>query len=146
MPVNSVSYQIRAPIPERKARCVNKELDSCNSSTAIQRMNQVSFHNQCTWSRCLWPVRQCDNSPTNSMHPSSRRPGPRLNIKTIFSRYVIPMLKIRRSWGRRIFNMGIPMLVRRHRYFETAPGGRADLVCEFRIRFFGQWSLRYVSI
>ena len=31
------------------------------------------------------------------------------------------MLKIRRSWDRLIFNMGIPMLVRRHLYIETAP-------------------------
>ena len=29
-------------------------------------------------------------------------------------RYAIPMLKIRRSWDRLIFNMGIPILVRRH--------------------------------
>ena len=49
------------------------------------------------------------------------RPGPRLNIKTVFLRYGIPMLKIRRSWGRLIFNMGIPILVIRHLYIETAP-------------------------
>ena len=30
----------------------------------------------------------------------------------------IPMLKIRRSWDRRIFNMGMPILVR-HLYIET---------------------------
>ena len=33
----------------------------------------------------------------------------------------IPMLKIRRSRDRLIFNMGIPTLVRRHLYIETAP-------------------------
>ena len=33
----------------------------------------------------------------------------------------IPMLKIRRSWDRLIFNMGIPILVRRHLYIETVP-------------------------
>ena len=33
----------------------------------------------------------------------------------------IPMLKIRRSWDRLILNMGIPLLVRRHLYIETAP-------------------------
>ena len=32
----------------------------------------------------------------------------------------IPMLKIRWSWSRLIFNMAIPILVRRHLYFETA--------------------------
>ena len=31
------------------------------------------------------------------------------------------MLKIRRSWDRLIFNMGMPILVRRHLYNETAP-------------------------
>ena len=33
----------------------------------------------------------------------------------------IPMLKIRRSRDRLIFNMGIPILVRQHLYIETAP-------------------------
>ena len=33
----------------------------------------------------------------------------------------IPMLKIRRSPDRLIFNMGIPILVRRHIYVETVP-------------------------
>ena len=32
---------------------------------------------------------------------------------------VIPVLKIRRSQGRLIFNMGIPIPVRRHLYIET---------------------------
>ena len=31
------------------------------------------------------------------------------------------MLKIRQSWDRLVFNMGIPILVRRHLYIETAP-------------------------
>ena len=31
------------------------------------------------------------------------------------------MLKVRRSWDRLIFNMGIPILVTRHRYIEAAP-------------------------
>ena len=34
----------------------------------------------------------------------------------------IPMLKIRQSQDRLIFNMGIHILVRRHLYIETAPG------------------------
>ena len=47
--------------------------------------------------------------------------GPRLNIKTVFPRYIaIPVLKIRRSRDRLVFNMGIPILVRRHLYIETA--------------------------
>ena len=43
-------------------------------------------------------------------------PGPRLNIKIVFPRYGISMLKIRRSWDRLIFSMGNPMLIRRHLY------------------------------
>ena len=48
-------------------------------------------------------------------------PGLRRNIKTVFPRYGIPMLKISRSWDRLIFNMGIPILVRRHIYIEMTP-------------------------
>ena len=48
-------------------------------------------------------------------------PGPRLNINTVFPRYWIPMLKIRRSRDRLIINISIPILVRRHLYIETAP-------------------------
>ena len=51
----------------------------------------------------------------------SRGPGPHLNINTVFPVMGIPMLKVRRSWDRLIFNMGIPILVRRHLYIETGP-------------------------
>ena len=47
-------------------------------------------------------------------------PGPRLNIKTIFSGMSIPMFKIRRSSDCLIFNKGIPILVKRHLYIEMA--------------------------
>ena len=40
---------------------------------------------------------------------------------------VIPMLKMRRSWERIIFNMGIPILVRRHIYIEMAPAFHYNL-------------------
>ena len=39
---------------------------------------------------------------------------------TVFPCMGIPMLKTRRSQDRLIFNMGIPILVRRHLYIETA--------------------------
>ena len=39
----------------------------------------------------------------------------------------IPMLKIRRSRHRLIFDMGIPILVRRHLYIETVPLSQTDL-------------------
>ena len=38
-----------------------------------------------------------------------------------FPGMVIPMVKKRQSWARLIFSMGIPILVRRHLYIETAP-------------------------
>ena len=47
------------------------------------------------------------------------QPGPRLNIKTVFPGMGIPMLKIRRSWDRLIFNMGMPIPVRRYLDIET---------------------------
>ena len=50
-----------------------------------------------------------------------QKPGPRLNIKTVFPGKGIPMLKIRRSRDRLIFNMGIPIMVRRHLYIEMGP-------------------------
>ena len=41
--------------------------------------------------------------------------------KNVFPDTGIPMLKIRRSWDRLIFNMGIPILVRRRLHVEWAP-------------------------
>ena len=46
--------------------------------------------------------------------------GPCLDIKTILLGMGIPMLKIRRSHDRLIFNMGIPILVKQYLYIETA--------------------------
>ena len=53
-------------------------------------------------------------------HPSYQWSGTLLNIKTVVPDMGIRMLKIRRSWDRLIFNMGIPLSVRRHIYIETA--------------------------
>ena len=47
--------------------------------------------------------------------------GSHFNFKTVFPRYGIPMLNIRRSHDRLILDMGIPILVRRHLYIEMAP-------------------------
>ena len=54
--------------------------------------------------------------------------GPHFHIKTIFPCMGIPMLKRRRSWDRLNFNMGIPILVRRHLYMETP-----TLFCKVKI-------------
>ena len=62
------------------------------------------------------------------------RPGPRLNIKTVFFPSMgISMLKIRRSRDCHIFNMGVPILVRRHLYIETAPRLALSVSAKFRI-------------
>ena len=58
----------------------------------------------------------------------------RIKMKTIFPRYGIPMLKIRQSRDRLIFNMGIPILVSRHLYIETAPWTRYRRCQNYRHR------------
>ena len=44
-----------------------------------------------------------------------RRSGPHLNLETVFPRYGDSRVK-----DKTVFNMGIPILVRRHLYIETA--------------------------
>ena len=44
--------------------------------------------------------------------------GPCLSIKTVFPGMEIPMLKIRQLWDHLIFNMGIPILMRRYLYIK----------------------------
>ena len=70
----------------------------------------------------------CNRSCRSSSHYWEYYPGPRLNIKTVFPKYGISMLKIRLSQDRLIFNMGIHM-ARRHLYIETAPGALSS--CQF---------------
>ena len=59
-----------------------------------------------------------DGVPADGLLPLSAEP--RLNIKTVFLRYGIPMLKVRLSWDRLTFNMVIPTLVR-HLHIQTVP-------------------------
>ena len=47
--------------------------------------------------------------------------GPHLNLKTIFPRMGIPLLKTRWSWVHLIFNIQIPILGRWYLYTETDP-------------------------
>ena len=53
-------------------------------------------------------------SNTNTVRPC-------LNICTVFPAMGISIIKIRRSWDRLIFIMGIPILVRQQFYTEAAP-------------------------
>ena len=80
---------------------------------------------------CLLCTVVCSGSNTafyrlSALLADGWEPGPHLNIKTVFPRYGIPMLKIRWSRDRLIFNMGIPILVRRHLYIETPPALRSS--------------------
>ena len=71
----------------------------------------------------------------SAVEEQAREPGPRLNIKTVFPRYGILMLKIRRSLDHLILNMGIPILVGRHFHTETA----VILPCNVRLHVCEQW-------
>ena len=62
----------------------------------------------------------CNRTLTTMLH-SYTDPGPCPNIKSVFSRYGIPMLKIRRSQDRLIFNMRISIPARRYLYIEMPP-------------------------
>ena len=84
----------------------------------------------------VWPGESWGNPCLSSAPGTSHlrctatctRPWPCLNIKTVFPGMGIPMLKIRRSWDRLIFKMGIPILVRRRLYIETGPCDHSAVV------------------
>ena len=59
--------------------------------------------------RQLWVLQNCRCVPRPT-YMVARRPKPCVNIKTVFPRYRNPILKIRRSRDRHIYNMGIPIL------------------------------------
>ena len=52
----------------------------------------------------------------------AKSPRATSQYKEGLSRYGISIKKIRRSWDRLIFIMGVPILVRRHLYIKTVPG------------------------
>ena len=80
---------------------------------------------------------------------SIRHLGPVAVLRQSFSGMGIPMLKIRWSWDRLIFNIGIPILVRRYLYVET---GTRCLIEQkiYELQFIILWdaliTLRYISI
>ena len=67
---------------------------------------------------CIY-VDQLYETPPMPLAGECKPPGPCLNIKTVFPGSGIPMLKIRRSQDRLIFNIGIPILVIQHLYIEA---------------------------
>ena len=58
-----------------------------------------------------WPI----------LHTLITDPGPHFSIKTFLPGIGFTWKKLRRSWDRLIFIMGIPTRVRRHLYIETVP-------------------------
>ena len=60
-----------------------------------------------------------------------RSQGPLSIWRLSFPGMGIPMLKVRRSRDRLIFNIGIPILVRRHLYIETAPRTSTAMVLTY---------------
>ena len=85
--------------------------------------------------RVRWSYKVCpivaESAANGRIHTE---PGLRLNIKTVFPGMRIPMLKTRRSRDRLIFNIGIPILARRHLYIETPPLLLHKHVCHTNMR------------
>ena len=82
------------------------------SHLRTSEMRGAVYQNQ--WS-CPQPENSCG-------HRATRHDQGAVSIKRCRLTCIgIPTLKIRRSCDRLIFNMGIPILVRRHLYIETAP-------------------------
>ena len=81
--------------------------------------------NRCASKTCILCLQQCYRviSWTDA--------EPCLDIKTVFPGMGIPMLKIRRSQDRLIFNMGIPILLWRHLYIEMAPSWYLPVMSHF---------------
>ena len=113
----ALGHHMIAPVCERTFHDVgNQTKPTCS-------MERAQNHGRwCSYPRLLTAVYSCLSLAVNPhLRQSAGRPGPSLNIKIVFSRYGIPMLKIRRSRDRLIFNMGIHILIRPHLYIETAP-------------------------
>ena len=60
-------------------------------------------------------------------------PGPCRNIKTVFPRYGITLLKVRWSQDRLIFEMGIPIRVRRL-YIDMNPSSPQNTWCQCQLK------------
>ena len=66
-------------------------------------------------------VCNCNGVPNLCVLVMVYPPDPVSILRPSFPGIGVPMLKIRRSVRPLIFNMGIPLLVRRHLYIETVP-------------------------
>ena len=77
-------------------------------------------------------------------HTRDKTLGPVSISRPSFPGMGIPMLKIRRSWDCLIFNMGIPILARRHLYIETAPWSQLISLRPL-VPLFSVWPMRPAS-
>ena len=99
-------------------------LHMCKSVTSFDHYN----HNQGIFPKLWYFSQDFSYEIMNPLWNESQEPVLHLNIKTFFPGMGIPMLKIRQSQECLIFNMWIPLLVRRHLYIETGPRLPADTV------------------
>ena len=71
--------------------------------------------------------------------------GLRFNIKTVYFKYGVCIIKIRRSWDRIIFIIGIHILLRRHRYIKT-PGLDIYQRCYHLLKVIRFWCMIWYRI
>ena len=71
--------------------------------------------------------------------------GLRFNIKTVYFKYGVCIIKIRRSWDRIIFIIGIHILLRRHRYIKT-PGLDIYQRCYHLLKVIRFWCMIWCRI
>ena len=62
------------------------------------------------------------------VHVTHKVAWARLNIKAVFPSVVISIIKVRQSWERLIFTMGITKLVRQHMYVKTSPWTQMTII------------------
>ena len=85
---------------------------------------------QLKWVLWVKDISQDSGSKRRRTALSATASGPRLNTKTVFPGMAICIIKIRRSWGRLIFAVGIRILIR-HLKIETptpSPDRQSELV------------------
>ena len=73
-------------------------------------------------------------------HISNQELGPRLNKMAVFPKYEYSHVKGKTVTNRSVFNIGIPILVRRHLYIETPPGLLSNIYVKIYISAHGFWN------
>ena len=113
------------PLAERSSADRHAELSARWLTWGATAVGTITHCGNLGWHNAPW-----------TKFESMKHTGPRFDIKTVFPRYGHPMLEIRRSRDRLIFNMEIPTLERRHLYIETVPSYFSDYIFKFIITKF----------